>query len=346
MASIAFATWYSGLAIAAGTAARVLLFGIGVYVFFYACYGPGAGDPLRFTRALFWIATAGALFACVDFYWQFPAPAGYGPQFVWLSDRVVRRAQGVFYEASTLGNFCVFFLVMIVVALFRPRGESPCSRKWLALGAVVFSTALAFSYSRGSVVNLLVALAVFSRLRRVGTWRSLAVLAVCMALAAVAGHFLFPALAEHYWSRLKLSLEYVSSAPNGVLSGRISTWRTLLDFIGREPWHAIFGIGYKTLPYSEFAGGRIVADNTYLSLLIETGIVGLAAFLAMNAAILRSALRAARSANARASFFGAWILCFWTGEMVQMLSGDLITYWRVLPLYFWVLAMAVREAGT
>jgi hypothetical protein len=28
--------------------------------------------------------------------------------------------------------------------------------------------------------------------------------------------------------------------------------------------------------------------------------------------------------------------------MVQMLSGDLLTYWRVLPLYLWVLALAVR----
>ncbi len=34
---------------------------------------------------------------------------------------------------------------------------------------------------------------------------------------------------------------------------------------------------------------------------------------------------------------------FWTGQMVQMLSGDLLTYWRVLPVYFWVLALAVRR---
>jgi hypothetical protein len=27
-----------------------------------------------------------------------------------------------------------------------------------------------------------------------------------------------------------------------------------------------------------------------------------------------------------------------------MLSGDLITYWRVLPVYFWALAIAEREA--
>jgi O-antigen ligase len=106
----------------------------------------------------------------------------------------------------------------------------------------------------------------------------------------------------------------------------------------------VFGIGYKTLPYSNFAGSAVIADNTYLSLLAETGVVGLISFLALNAAILRNAFRAARSANPRAAFFGEWIFCFWAGEMVQMLSGDLITYWRVLPVYFWVLGTAVREA--
>jgi hypothetical protein len=36
------------------------------------------------------------------------------------------------------------------------------------------------------------------------------------------------------------------------------------------------------------------------------------------------------------------MLCFWCGEIVQMASGDLLTYWRVLPVYFFVLALAVR----
>jgi hypothetical protein len=27
---------------------------------------------------------------------------------------------------------------------------------------------------------------------------------------------------------------------------------------------------------------------------------------------------------------------------VQMLSADVLTFWRVLPVYFWVLAMAIR----
>jgi len=130
-----------------------------------------------------------------------------------------------------------------------------------------------------------------------------------------------------------------------VLSGRLSTWNTIVDFLLRQPWHALFGIGYKTLPYTSYAGVGLVADNTYLSLLVETGVVGLGAFLLMNAAILRISLNAARSTDGRTSFFGTWIFCFWCGEMVQMLSGDLITYWRVLPLYFWVLAIAAREAA-
>ena len=47
--------------------------------------------------------------------------------------------------------------------------------------------------------------------------------------------------------------------------------------------------------------------------------------------------------NPTAAFFGTWVFCFWAGEMVQMLSGDLITYWRVLPLYFWALGVAISH---
>jgi hypothetical protein len=81
----------------------------------------------------------------------------------------------------------------------------------------------------------------------------------------------------------------------------------------------------------------VVADNMYISLLVETGVGGLAALVWLNVAILRAAARSARH-----SFFGVWMLCFWSGQAVQMASGDLLTYWRVLPVYFWVLALAVR----
>jgi O-antigen ligase len=122
----------------------------------------------------------------------------------------------------------------------------------------------------------------------------------------------------------------------------VASWQTLVDWLAAHPWQALVGIGYKTLPYSDYLGAPVIGDNMYLTVLVETGIVGLAALLWLNAAILRAAGRAARAEDRRTSFYGAWMLCFWAGQTIQMLSSDLLTYWRVLPVYFWVLALAVR----
>ena len=103
-ASVGMAAFYSGPNVAAASLARVVLFGISVYTFLYVRHGPGAlnqRQSLRAIRWLFWAASLSALVACVDFYFQFPAPAGYAQQFIWLESGVFRRAQGVFYEAST-----------------------------------------------------------------------------------------------------------------------------------------------------------------------------------------------------------------------------------------------------
>jgi O-antigen ligase len=344
LASVAQAAIHSGAPAAAGSLARVALFGISVYVFFFTAYGPGGPGGLYDFRRLYWIAAASALIACVDFYFQFPAPAGYGPQFIWLDSGVYRRAQGVFYEASTLGNFCAFFLVMIAVALSRPRAEAPVSRKSLAAGGAVFFAALVLSYSRASLINVLVALAVLAWLnrRRIRFRRAAPMLAACVVAGAFATWKVFPAFAQMYWLRLSASAQYFFSSTEGVLSGRVASWRMLAAWISAHPWQALIGVGYKTLPYNDYLGAPVVADNMYLSMLVETGIAGLAALLWLNIAILRAAARASRAAGSRTSFFGAWMLCFWAGQVVQMLSGDLLTYWRVLPVYFWVLALAVR----
>ena len=348
LASSAEAVFYSGLRVGVGSLVRVLLFGISVYVFFYRAYAPdgqGVADAVAQTRWLYWIAVLSALFACVDFYFQFPAPAGYGAQFVWLSSGVFRRAQGLFYEASTLGNFCAFFLVMIAAALFTPRGEAPVSRKGLLLGGMIFTAALVLSYSRGSLLNVLVAVAIVLWLNRARLrWgRILLVLGGAALAGVLALRALVPVFAGAYWMRISTSVEYVFSETEGLLSGRLASWRAVLGFLAEHPWHALTGIGYKTLPYSDYLGHTVITDNMYLSLLAETGVVGLGALVLLSVEILRAGRRAARSADPRRRFFGSWMLAFWAGQMVQMFTGDLLTYWRVLPVYFWVLAVVVRH---
>jgi hypothetical protein len=344
LSSVALAAVYSGPELAGKSLARVLLFGIGVYVFFFAAYmRPSA----RHLKPLFWTAVASAAIACLDFYYQLPAPAGFGPQFVWLDTGIFRRAQGTFYEASTLGNFCAFFLVMIAVAFVRPGKNTSFSRPALMLGGAVFSAALIFSYSRASIVNLLVSLAVLVWLDRARVrWRrAIPPLGLSLAAGAAASYYFLPELVNAAWFRLSGSALYFFEYGEAIFSGRFESWRVLLQFLTEHPWHAVLGIGYKTLPYSDYLGQTVIADNMYLSMLVETGILGLSALIWLNFSILRSARRAARHANPTASFLGTWMFCFWTGQSVQMLSADLLTYWRVFPVYFLVLAWTVRESG-
>lgn len=350
LASVCSAAIDSGPEIAAGSLIRVALLAISFYVYFFTVHGPeaaGAVDSIWAVRWLFFAGLLAALFACIDFYFQLPAPAGYGPQFVWLDSGVFRRAQGLFYEASTLGNFCAFFLVLVAVAAIQRREARVLPPLGLALGGTLFFAALIFSYSRGSLIALGVALATlaFLRRRQLAVRRWLGIFALSLIAGASVAYLAFPRFAEMYLFRLWASWEYLFTATNGILSGRLESWRTLGNLLSEHPLYLLFGAGYKTLPYSNVAGRPLTVDNMYLSLLAETGMAGLLVFLAMNWQILRTAWRAASHPDREASLLGTWVFCFWAGEMVQMLSGDLFTYWRVLPLYFWVLARAERSAA-
>jgi hypothetical protein len=341
LASAALAIAWSGARIGALSLARVGLFGIGIYLYYYVAHGPGAESRAGSWRVAKWLYRAGvvsALFACVDFYFQWPPPAGFGEQFVWLAGGVYRRAQGVFYEASSLGNVCAFFLAMAAVSLSRRRGESPIGRMEAVAGAGVLFAALMLSFSRASVLNVAAAGAALLYLHR-GRVRGTP-LAIAAGAGLLAAYYAMPQFVEFYWRRLWGSIEVAASEGGAVLSGRLESWSHLIGWLWENPWQAMLGVGYKTLAYSDVTGRQVVADNAFLSALIETGVIGLAAMLAFNWAILRRGFRAARSPEPRVAFFGTWIACFWVGELAQMMSGDLLTYWRLLPLYFWALAQA------
>lgn len=342
-ASLPFAMLYSGSDVTEGSAARIALFFIGVYVLACSLCGPAqsARGSLRFAQFLFGIAIIAAAFACLDFYFHFPAPAGFSDQFVWLEDGVFRRAQGLFYDASTLGNFCACFLIYALISLAE-RNEGTAPRFALTAGALVLSAAIMLSYSRASVMTVAVAMMAYALLAGVRMRRIVTGALVAGLLAAAAIQLAYPSFASNYWSHLSGTIRFLSERPDGVLSGRLTNWTTLLDFIRSHPWQTIFGIGYKTLPYTSYTGDPVIADNSYLSLLVETGISGFCTFLMLLAIILRTSFRAARSGRREASFLGKWTFCFWCGQTVQMLSGDLLTYWRVLPVYFWAIGATIR----
>ncbi|MGA3023376.1 MAG: O-antigen ligase family protein [Bryobacteraceae bacterium] len=348
LASVLAALIYSGAAIAVGSAVRVLLFAIGPFVFMYVVSGPGqtlAASELGPAKLLFAGGVLSALFACVDFYYQLPAPSGYSPQFIWLADRVLRRAQGLFYDAGALGNMCAFFLVMVAAALLAP-GRYGLKRILAAVGAIPLATAMVFSYSRASVLNLVVSIGamLFVRRQQVKWFRTAVAALAALTAVAVVVSSLAPGLTQWWVQRVQKTLELAFSASDAALSGRVSSWQMIASFTVEHPVRALLGVGYKTLPYSDVLGRPVIADNTYLSAFVETGIAGLAALCALHVAILRATYRAARSVNPTAAFYGLWAFSFWVGEIVQMGAADLLTYWRLLPVFFFVIGMAVLKA--
>jgi O-antigen ligase len=347
--SVVCALLYSGPRIALGSFARVILFGISLYTLFYFAYGPATHEPdspLPWVRRLYALGMISAVISCVDFYFQLTPPAGFGEQFVWLPSGVYRRAQGVFYESGVLGNLCSFFLVLVALAWLRPGAmRQVIPRTALAAGGLVFSAALVFSFSRSALLSTLAALAALLLMWRgqVRLRRVVLLAAIALAGGLALSYAVFPAFVDSYLMRLLYSALDFAAKPDTVLGGRLATWSLILAALAQDATKLLFGVGFKTLPYGGLTGKPLIADNMYLSMLAETGVAGLAAMLVFQAAILASAYRAARSRDEGASLLGTWFFCFWIGQLFQMLSVDALTYWRVLPLYFAVLGLAVRE---
>jgi O-antigen ligase len=207
---------------------------------------------------------------------------------------------------------------------------------------MALAAALVLSFSRSSLLNLvaaLVALAVLER-RQIRWLRSLAYAAAAIAATSSAIYVWMPEILVAYWRRTSDTLLFGTTLTSEVLSGRLETWHTLVEHLADRPWVLLTGIGYKTLPYTSYFGEPLVADNMYLSILTEAGVAGLVLMVALSAAMLTASLQAWRRADSASHFFGAWFFCFWVGQMAQMLWVDVLTYWRVLPLAFFVLAMA------
>ena len=198
----------------------------------------------RSARWLFLIAVAAALFGCIDFVYQLPAPAGFGAQFIWLNSGVYRRAQGLFYDASALGNFCAFFLVMSVVALVhRDRGRKILPTAVASAGVVLFLMTLLLSFSRAPLLAAgigCLALAVLEKDRWARSrWTSPRVLLALAALALVAVTafaMALPEFAQGYWARAGMDWNSIFTSPDRVLSGRLESWQTIGGFIQEHPW--------------------------------------------------------------------------------------------------------------
>lgn len=260
------------------------------------------------------------------------------------------RQVGAVGDADSEGILLATSLILLIGFLASFRSGSRW-RRWGWVPALIVLAGLINAGSRSGLVALgagLAAGAIFG-----GRWRSKAMIALVMA-AGAAGLYITtlapPAAATH-------------------LSGSGSTGRTDLWRIGLRVWEAnpIIGVGagnfsavsvnYVQQVDSITFGPLIVAQrpkpahNTYLELLDDLGIPGLAAFLVIVVASISAALKAARIyerwGDTRAELMSR---CLALAIIAQLSGAFFITdtheklLWLLLALPLPLLAVAKTEA--
>jgi len=290
-------------------------------------------------------ALLSAGYGIVDFIWPVPLPHPAADQFIWLGTAVLRRAQGVFYESSYFANFCGIFLVVASAAyLTRKERILGVPRWFLVFLIAAFSLAVLVAFSRSTWAGITVAMLVFIFHSDFVKVKRGAIFLLALAVPLYLLWTFSPDLWNYFLDARLTRLTDIFSDPNLATSGRFDTWIRVLTIIGDHPQYLAFGVGYKTLTFTRLFHDEIITDNGYLSLLLETGVVGLVGFLVFSAAILRTFSKLSRSKDESLAFWSALVVSLWCGELVQLVAVDAYTYWRNMTILVALMAFILNQA--
>ena len=229
------------------------------------------------------------------------------PEF--LIGGVVLRAYGTFGQPNPFAGYLNLVLPILVgVALFA-------SRRWLKfcswLAAAAIGVVMITTLSRGAWLGFSVALLVIGIVasRRLAVWIWLGLLGVAVViLAAVFGVIPFGATGRVLaaFGLSGVSLDSVT-AENFSAVQRLAFWQAGLNMFSHNPVLGV-GIGNYIEAYPKFAaqGWETVlghAHDYYLNAAAETGVLGLAAYLALLASAFKQLAWSVRAAP-RGVWFG------------------------------------------
>ncbi|MEO8089905.1 MAG: O-antigen ligase family protein [Gemmatimonadales bacterium] len=181
------------------------------------------------------------------------------------------------FDANDLGTLLALALPMAwYIATASPYPwQRALNRAYFVIGAV----SILLTGSRGAMITSIVALSVIPlTLKQMRTGIKVASI-VMMILAGIAAAWLVPTTS---FERLSTTTTEISE---GTLTGRIAIWKSGLRAVPGAPLQGYGPGGWFVAAGSVF--GRIRSPhNTYLSILVEQGMVGLLLFLSLFVVIL------------------------------------------------------------
>ena len=202
------------------------------------------------------------------------------------------RARVTFLDPNILASFLMSSILLAVPLV----AGAPMKRVTRALGVIALLAALvglATTYSRGGLGALVIGLVAIAAVMRAPRRAKLVFVAVMVVAIIAAGALIFDA---RWVQENVLGAGETGSATNRVymVEGALKMWRDHPFGVGLDNYQVVYP-AYRD-PRAE--AGIVESHTAYVTVLAETGFLGLAAFLwALGAFFFRTALPAARRAH-------------------------------------------------
>ncbi|MGH2541740.1 MAG: O-antigen ligase family protein, partial [Ardenticatenaceae bacterium] len=344
---VAFAAFVAGLEHAAldkQTLRRFVELTLGVALFFVVVDHVRRPAQLEGLAAVtMWGGFASALFGIVLYVLPheiandllnhltiFDYPGGFVLRFILDDPANNQRAISTSVDPNVFGG-----LLILMTAFAAPQiaARKPLFPRWLAIGMVgTMVLALALTFSRGSMLGLVVALTplMLLRYRRLIPW----------ALLAVLGLLLLPP-AQDYISHFIAGLRGEDLATQM----RFGEYKDALRLIRRYPY---FGVGFSDAPDIDLYIG---VSSVYLLIAEQMGLIGLSIYLLVNLAFFAFAARAIlRLRSAPASRAEPLLLGLVSAILGALFAGIFdhhffdVTFPHFATLYWLLMGMAVAAA--
>lgn len=262
---------------------------------------------------------------------------------VLVGDEVVGRVAGSFSHPNQFAGYLIALIPLALTLAVDRRAASPTMRRLAAVAATLALAAVAFSFTRGAVAGLVAGGLVWLAVVRPR------IAIVALVAVAIGGAMLTPA-----------ALKDRLSDPTGEDLGlRADLWRSALDLYRTRPLLGVglgnFGEAYAQLP-STGTQRRLLhqrqillpphANNLFLTILAEEGIIGALAFLGLLGAALWSCALAARREDVLDRALGVGI----GAGLCALLAHSLLEYTLfgevALPLFALLGVLAAREGAS
>jgi O-antigen ligase len=259
-----------------------------------------------------------------SFYVLYPAERYYG----WTLGPFW-RAVGVTLNPNHLSSYLVIVMLLAMTAGFIK--DLKISRGLCYATTLSCVPALLLSFSRAGWIALVAGAAVFLLITRAITLTRkvrIALGATCL-LGLVVGTFAWLEPTVFEWLTTRVMKTYwllTSGEVNRALAGRLTVWHQVGESFFDHPYA---GIGYKMLPEKV-----VMADNNYLCFLGEGGMIGFSIWIVWLLFVLRDTFRTVSRHP-----LGAFIFSAWVAVLVNMISADVMTFWRTMGLFFSLLAV-------